>query len=119
MGKEWEIKDVGKSEYFLGLRVQQDMDEGTVQLTQRPYWKHILNRFNLPNIPLRNPPLPVGILLAQHMSPKTDSEKKEMANKPYCPVLRSVIWGQLAIRPDLLFAVSLLSRFQANPGIEH
>src|SRR6266508_2788787 len=58
MGKEWEIKDVGKSEYFLGLRVQQDMDEGTVQLTQRPYWKHILNRFNLTNIPLRNTSLP-------------------------------------------------------------
>jgi len=29
------------------------------------------------------------------------------------------MWGQLATRPDLSFAVSLLSRFQANPGIEH
>ena len=29
------------------------------------------------------------------------------------------MWGQLATRPDLSFTVSLLSRFQANPGIEH
>ena len=29
------------------------------------------------------------------------------------------MWGQLATRPDLSFAVSLLARFQANPGIEH
>jgi len=29
------------------------------------------------------------------------------------------MWGQLATRPDLSFAISLLSRFQANPGIEH
>ena len=29
------------------------------------------------------------------------------------------MWGQLATRPDLSFAVSLLSRFQSNPGIEH
>ena len=29
------------------------------------------------------------------------------------------MWGQLATHPDLSFAVSLLSRFQANPGIEH
>ena len=29
------------------------------------------------------------------------------------------MWGQLATRPDLSFAVSLLSRFQGNPGIEH
>jgi len=53
------------------------------------------------------------------MSPKTNSKRKEMAGKPYCPVLGSVMWGQLATRLDLLFAVSLLSRFQANPRIEH
>src|ERR1700678_105415 len=34
-------------------------------------------------------------------------------------VLGSVMWGQLATRPDLLFSVSLLARFQSNPGIKH
>jgi hypothetical protein len=53
------------------------------------------------------------------MSPKTDSKKKEMENKPYKSVLGSVMWGQLATCPDLSFSVSLLARFQANPGIEH
>ena len=119
MGREWEIKDVGENEYFLGMRVQQDLDQGTIRLTQRPYWEHVLNRFNLTDVPPRNTPLPVGIILDQNMSPKTDSERKEMANKPYRPVLGSVMWGQLATRPDLSFAVSLLSRFQADPGIEH
>ena len=42
-----------------------------------------------------------------------------MADKPYRPILGCVMWGQLATRPDLSFAVSLLSRFQADPGIEH
>ncbi len=119
MGKEWEIKDVGESEYFLGMCVQQDLELGTIRLTQRPYWEHVINRFDLGHIPLRNTPLPVGILLDTNMSPKTESETKKMVNKPYRPVLGSVMWGQLATRPDLLFAVSLLSRFQANPGIEH
>ncbi len=119
MGKEWEIKDVGENKYFLGMRVQQDIDKGTIRLTQRPYWEHILNRFNLTKIMPRNMPLPVGIILDQNMSPKTNSEKKEMAAKPYRQVLGSVMWGQLATRPDLLFAVSLLSHFQADPGVEH
>src|SRR5258705_8054048 len=69
--------------------------------------------------PPRNTPLPVGITLDQNMSLKTDSERKEMNDNPYRPVLGSVMWGQLATRPDLSFAVSLLSRFQADPGIEH
>ena len=34
MGKVWEIKDVGENEYFLGMQVQQDLDLGTIRLTQ-------------------------------------------------------------------------------------
>ena len=29
------------------------------------------------------------------------------------------MWGQLTMHPDLSFLVSLLARFQANPGIKH
>ncbi len=119
IGREWEIKDVGENEYFLGMRVQQNLAKGTIRLTQRPYWEHVINRFDLKHVPPRNTPLPMGIVLDNDMSPKTESEKKEMVEKPYRPVLGSVMWGQLATRPDLSFAVSLLSRFQANPGIEH
>jgi len=119
MGNEWEIKDVGENEYFLGMRVQQDLEKGTIRLTQRPYWEHILNRFDLTHIPPRNVPLPVGITLDNDMSPKTDSERHQMDDKPYRPILGSIMWGQLATWPDLSFAVSLLSWFQADPGITH
>ena len=30
IGEVWEIKDVGKTEYFLGMRVQQDVELGTI-----------------------------------------------------------------------------------------
>jgi hypothetical protein len=119
MGKIWDIKDVGENEYFLGMRVQQDLNLGTIRLTQRPYWEHVISRFGLDSIVPRNTPLPVGVILDNTMSPQTDSEKREMADKPYRPILGSVMWGQLATRPDLSFSVSLLARFQANPGINH
>ena len=119
IGGVWEIKDVGETEYFLGMRVQQDLTLGTIRLTQRPYWEHVLNRFDLENVVPRNVPLPTGIILDSNMSPKTDSERKEMEGKPYHSILGSVMWGQLATRPDLSFSVSLLACFQANPGIEH
>ena len=59
------------------------------------------------------------IILNNNMSLKTDSEKALMVDKPYHPILGSVIWGQLATCPDLSFVVSLLSHFQANPGVDH
>ena len=34
MGKKWDIKDVSENEYFLGMRVQQDLKLGTIRLTQ-------------------------------------------------------------------------------------
>ena len=119
MGKIWDIKDVSENEYFLGMRVQQDLKLGTIRLSQRPYWEQVLARYNLENIIPRNTPLPVGLLLDNDMSPKTDSEKREMKDKPYRSLLGSVMWGQLTTRPDLSFSVSLLARFQANPGLSH
>ena len=119
IGKVWEIKDVGENEYFLGMRVQQDLKLGTIRLTQRPYWEHVINRFHLDGITPRNTPLPTGITLDKDMSPKTDSERSQMDDKPYRSILGSVMWGQLATRPDLSFSISLLARFQANPGLEH
>ena len=119
ISKKWEIRDVGDTEYFLGMRIQQDLDSGIIRLTQKPYWEHVLNRFSLDHVTPRNTPLPVGLILDSDMSPKTDSEREQMYDKPYRPVLGSVMWGQLATRPDLAFAVSLLARFQSNPGINH
>jgi hypothetical protein len=119
IGAVWEVKDVGELEYFLGMRVQQDLEKGIIRLTQRPYWEHVLNRFSLENVTPRNTPLPVGLILDNTMSPQTDSERREMLDKPYRSVLGTVMWGQLATRPDLAFTVSLLARFQANPGLNH
>ena len=93
MGREWEIKDVGKNEYFLGMRVQQDLDAGTIRLTQRPYWEHVINRFDLAHVTPRNVPLPVGLILENNMSPKTESEKQQMLDKQYRPILGSIMWG--------------------------
>ena len=101
------------------MRVQQDLAAGTIRLTQRPYWEHVLNCFGLDNVIPRNTPLLVGIVLDNSMSPKTDSKKRKMDDKPYRSILRSVMWGQLTTRPDLSFSVSLLVRFQANPRIDH
>ena len=42
-----------------------------------------------------------------------------MDGKPYQSILGLIMWGQLATRLDLSFPVSLLARFQANPGLKH
>ena len=59
---------MGETGYFLGMRVQQDVELGVIRLTQRPYWEHVLHRFGLENVVPRNVPLPPGIIMENNMS---------------------------------------------------
>lgn len=100
---------MGGKSYFLGMRMDQDLKAGTVRLSQRPYWEHVIERFGLQHIPPRSTPMPVGMTLDSTMAPSSSDEEEEMRGKPYHQVLGSVMWGQLATRPDLAYVVSLLS----------
>jgi Reverse transcriptase (RNA-dependent DNA polymerase) len=101
IGAVWEVKDVGELENFLGMRVQQDLEKGTIRFTQRPYWEYVINRISLESVTSRNTPLPVGIVLDANMSPQTDSERREMDDKPYRSILGTVMWDNS--QPDLTY----------------
>jgi hypothetical protein len=42
-----------------------------------------------------------------------------MSNRPYASLVGSLMYAQVCTRPDLAFVVSVLGRFQANPGEYH
>ena len=51
--------------------------------------------------------------------PKNLEEEKEMSNVPYSSAVDSLMYAMLCTRPDICFAVGLVSRYQSNPGREH
>ncbi|XP_031283358.1 secreted RxLR effector protein 161-like [Pistacia vera] len=42
-----------------------------------------------------------------------------MESVPYANAVGSVMYAMISTRPDLSFAISMLSRFMSNPGAEH
>jgi len=42
-----------------------------------------------------------------------------MKNIPYASVVGSLMYAQTCTRPDIIFAVGMLGRYQSNPGPEH
>lgn len=42
-----------------------------------------------------------------------------MRHVPYCEATGSLMWAAQGTRPDIAFAVSILSRFSSNPGPAH
>ena len=53
------------------------------------------------------------------MCPKTKDGKEKMAHVPYANVVGSLMYAMMCTRPDICYAVGLVSRFQSNPGLAH
>jgi hypothetical protein len=64
-------------------------------------------------------PLDPNTKLSKDQCPKTEAEKESMKNVPYRQAIGSLMWAAVATRPDIAFAVSLLSQFLENPGEIH
>ena len=60
-----------------------------------------------------------GVHLSKGMSPKTPEKMEQMAKVPYASAIGSLMYAMLCTRPDIAYDVSMTSRFQSNPGLEH
>ncbi|RVW26889.1 Retrovirus-related Pol polyprotein from transposon TNT 1-94 [Vitis vinifera] len=95
LSSEFEMKDLGAAKKILGMEIWRDRDAG-----------------------LFTP-------LAQHFKfdhstlPSTDEEVEYMKSVPYSSVVGSLMYAMVCTRPDLAFAVSVVSRFMSNPGKAH
>ena len=64
-------------------------------------------------------PICYGETLSSQMCPKTESDKKKMERVPYVSAVGSLMYAMLCTRPDICYAVRLVSRYQSNPGEKH
>lgn len=64
-------------------------------------------------------PLELGQGISKEMEPKTEKEVEMMSKIPYRGAIGSLLYLTLTTRPDLSYAVNLLSRYCENPGPKH
>ncbi|KAF5320751.1 hypothetical protein D9619_000007 [Psilocybe cf. subviscida] len=119
LGRKFEVKDLGELKFVIGMAVDRDWKSGIAKVHVRPFLERTLARFRMADCVPKYTPLPPGIVLSSSMSPTTDLEKEAMAGIPYREALGCIMYAQYVARPDLSFAVTLLSRFASNPGQQH
>ncbi|OMO58188.1 Integrase, catalytic core [Corchorus capsularis] len=90
LSSNFEMKDMGEANYVLGVKILRDRS------------KRLL-----------------GETLSLQLTPKTSDEQKQMARVPYSSSVGSLMYAMMCTRPDISFAVGLVSRFQSNPGLAH
>jgi hypothetical protein len=64
-------------------------------------------------------PFRVGMPLSSNQRPKTPAEIERMRGIPYASAVGSLMYAMLCTRPDICFAVGMVSRYQSDPGEEH
>ena len=65
-------------------------------------------------IPMRH-----EISLSRSMSLKTLEERANIDRIPYASTIESIMYVMLCTRLDTTHALSVMSRYQANPGLEY
>jgi hypothetical protein len=119
LGSWFELVDLGPIHWLLGIKVERNENNRTLSLSQGAFIEKMVERFRLGNAHPISTPLDPGISLTDTQSPTHSSEIEEMRNIPYKQLIGSLLYIARMTRPDITFAVSLLSRFMANPGRIH
>ncbi|KAK8597033.1 hypothetical protein V6N13_001660 [Hibiscus sabdariffa] len=64
-------------------------------------------------------PMRHGISLTKEICPSLPQERERISQNPYASAIGSIMYAMICTRPDLSYALSMTSRYQANPGEGH
>ncbi|KAH9767170.1 hypothetical protein KPL71_011175 [Citrus sinensis] len=119
LSSEFDMKDLGAARKILGMEIIRDRRRKLMFLTQQGYVKKVLLRFGMHEFKSVQTPLANHFKLSAAQCPQTDAEQGKMARIPYSSAVGSLMYAMVLTRPDISHAVSIVSRFMANPGYEH
>lgn len=108
--KQFEMTDLGRMSYFLGMEIQQK--EGEIFICQRKYIREVLKRFEMGECKTVTTPV----------NQKEKLSKSNVQDSEHENEYRSLVGCLMyltATRPDIQYAVSILSRFLHCAAKEH
>ncbi|KAD5508315.1 hypothetical protein E3N88_16018 [Mikania micrantha] len=117
--KEFEMKDLGKTKYCLGLPIEH-LNNG-ILVHQSTYTEKLLKRFNMDKANLLSTPMVVRSLNVENdpFRPCEDNEEVLGPEIPYLSAIGALMYLTNCTRPDISFAVNLLARFSSAPPKRH
>ncbi|KAI3740406.1 hypothetical protein L2E82_30835 [Cichorium intybus] len=117
--KEFEMKDLGKTKYCLGLQIEH-MPNG-ILVHQSNYIEKVLKRFNMDKAKSLSTPMVVRSLNIDKDPFRQCEENEEVLGPevPYLNAIGALMYLTNCTRPDISFAVNLLARFSSSPTKRH
>ncbi|GLU09096.1 hypothetical protein SLE2022_259720 [Rubroshorea leprosula] len=110
MMAEFDMSDLGLMHYYLGIEV--DQSAAGIFISQKKYVQDILDRFRMKECNPVSTPIDAGMKLAKN------PEGMKVNSTLYKQIVGSLMY-LTATRPDIMHAVSLISRYMESPKEMH
>lgn len=110
MQQHFEMSNLGLMSYFLGMEVTQA--KNGIWLSQKTFAMKVLNKFSMENCKATSTPVAVGEKLS------SQDKHEKVCETTYRSLVGCLLY-LTATRPDIMYAVSLLSRFMHCSNESH
>ena len=117
--KEFEMKDLGKTRYCLSLLIEDCLNG--VLIHQSSYTEKVLKRFYMDKSHPLSSPMVVRSLEVTKDPFRSKEENKELLGPEvsYLSAIGALMYLANYTRPDIVFSVNLLARYNSTPTKRH
>lgn len=110
----FKMKDLGELHYCLGINIKIDEQRRWIQLSQKQYIMKLLQKYGLETAKPVSTPVDPNVKLV-----KDDGVSKPVDQRRYQSMVGSILYAATATRPDISYAVGVVSKFNAAPTQQH
>jgi hypothetical protein len=121
---KFQTKDLGEATMMLGMRITRDWERHTTKIDQELYITQALEKFGLTECKVADTPAVANACdepetKAQHEKSVADGSGKPADRQRYMEMVGTLLYAAISTRPDIAFAVGLLTRFMQEPLKRH
>lgn len=112
----WNIDDLGPAKRLVGIELVR-LETGGYKIHQEASIVSVVEKFKMEDSKPFSTPVPGGIKVLK--SSKSEKEEMLRRNLPYRSVVGSLMYIAIGTRPDISFAVGVLSQHLESPSLAH
>ena len=110
----FDARDLGEVNHYLGMKIIRDRGSRTISMSQELMVREIVEQFGLSDAKTMSTPLSLSIKLNAEDGDLLDTEVY-----PYSQLVGKLMYLMVCTRPDIAYAVGVLSRYMSKPRLPH
>jgi len=116
LGEEFEMRDLGESKHFLGMKLTRDRKRRYIKAELTAMTRRLIAEYGMDSANSVNTPADPHVVLR---AAADGEELLDVVRYPYAALVGSLLYLSLTTRPDIAHAVGMLTRYTAKPTMAH